>query len=389
MDHSVLAKVADWLAWSQLWIKSPFNANNYYIGLESVQWVSSWAEQVMHYSTGKSYVEHLLVENATNSLENQKENLLKLLVQLWVLPEDFDNGISLDNIEELSARLVQYFGINDPQALATLNKLVILRQALKLTILEDQVLASQQVAWGDLEVQKILIEAHDQVYEAANNIKDDLPTKENIKYKGNINWKFLGFQGTDPATDFRSMGTLAARNFARQCTNFPESSALITIESRNLETDTPCWYSFALISIHLTRLLLDLLQSGLLIGYIIDRLDDIDIRENSHDFSANSRVSAHQESFVRYRGDATKSLDDGKKSGNLSENETHLEHIVLKIHQESQKFFHILLDKFHRSWLLAVEKKEITSVMQTDEFLQNFRILIAEQLWSGETFGDN
>lgn len=78
-------------------------------------------------------------------------------------------------------------------------------------------------------------------------------------------WGALGFQGSDPATDFRAMGVLGLRNlieFARLC---PILSNLILRHCQ--ESDPLKWFGFALAGIHLTADLVHLCRTHALDAY--------------------------------------------------------------------------------------------------------------------------
>ena len=71
-------------------------------------------------------------------------------------------------------------------------------------------------------------------------------------------WKELGFQGTDPATDFRGMGIFALH----QLEHFSQSPS-----TRRIYQEAqygPCWYSFAVIGINASATIVEWLQAGLL-----------------------------------------------------------------------------------------------------------------------------
>ncbi|KAJ3128872.1 ELMO domain-containing protein 2 [Nowakowskiella sp. JEL0407] len=65
------------------------------------------------------------------------------------------------------------------------------------------------------------------------------------------NWKQLGFQGTDPATDFRSMGILALDCLVFLATTYPQQCHKIM----KFQSPFPL---FALVGIHITQLTLTL-----------------------------------------------------------------------------------------------------------------------------------
>ena len=70
-------------------------------------------------------------------------------------------------------------------------------------------------------------------------------------------WTTLGFQGSDPATDFRSMGVFALY----QLVYFAESRSMVAQRmvreaggiDAAADTETPCYYPFALVGIHLSE----------------------------------------------------------------------------------------------------------------------------------------
>lgn len=69
-------------------------------------------------------------------------------------------------------------------------------------------------------------------------------------------WQELGFQGTSPTTDFRSLNTLALDSLLYFAKEFPRSPEIL-----EEAVEGEAWYPFALASIHITAFALDMLVS--------------------------------------------------------------------------------------------------------------------------------
>ena len=70
-------------------------------------------------------------------------------------------------------------------------------------------------------------------------------------------WTKIGFQGKDPATDFRGMGILGLENLQYLAKHYPETTARI-LDSSNHQTSG---FSMAIVGINLTQISLNLFRS--------------------------------------------------------------------------------------------------------------------------------
>ncbi|KAK9474712.1 ELMO/CED-12 family-domain-containing protein [Dipodascopsis tothii] len=143
-------------------------------------------------------------------------------------------------------------------------------------------LSEKEVKWND-EVERILVETYDCVQARATELRMPLPAaKPELDYRGGRNWVALGFQGANPADDFRGSGLLGMIAFRYLCTKYTTRSVQIMYESHSAEdvvdmVSTP-WYSAALASIHITVMLTRLITAGQLRMWMLLCLDD-DVRE--------------------------------------------------------------------------------------------------------------
>lgn len=71
-------------------------------------------------------------------------------------------------------------------------------------------------------------------------------------------WKSLGFQGTDPSTDFRGSGQLGLADLS----NFAKKNLGKAKRSLDLSRDEVAWFPWAVAGINVTMYLLGLLQMG-------------------------------------------------------------------------------------------------------------------------------
>eukprot|EP01133_Synstelium_polycarpum_P020529 gene20529-24649_t len=77
-------------------------------------------------------------------------------------------------------------------------------------------------------------------------------------------WGEIGFQGKDPATDFRGMGILGLDNLLYLATTYPEESQKILVAA-----NTQFKYPFAITGINLTSLLVNMLDKNQLRSYFM------------------------------------------------------------------------------------------------------------------------
>ena len=89
------------------------------------------------------------------------------------------------------------------------------------------------------------------------------PTKEKLQARISPQWTKLGFQGTDPATDFRGMGLLGLDDLHYYARVHPKSYQRVLENSRH-ET---AWFSMAIVGISITAFCIGLARTRLLQNY--------------------------------------------------------------------------------------------------------------------------
>ena len=72
-------------------------------------------------------------------------------------------------------------------------------------------------------------------------------------------WIEIGFQGADPATDFRGAGVLGLRQLLSICTEARYKEAALQMYQDSLNQD--CWYFFAVTGLNITSKLIISLKS--------------------------------------------------------------------------------------------------------------------------------
>jgi len=92
-------------------------------------------------------------------------------------------------------------------------------------------------------------------------LKDD----EVLTSRKSRQWQSLGFQGVDPATDFRGMGMLGLEQLIYFAQNFNETAKYIL----NCSHHNYSWYSFAITGINITSFELELINGRHLQHYLI------------------------------------------------------------------------------------------------------------------------
>lgn len=92
-----------------------------------------------------------------------------------------------------------------------------------------------------------------------------LNPEEELTSRKSEQWQTIGFQGLDPATDFRGMGILGLEQLLYFSTNYNDTARHILSCSHH----TYSWYSFAITGINLTSLALDLLRKRHIQFYLL------------------------------------------------------------------------------------------------------------------------
>lgn len=91
-------------------------------------------------------------------------------------------------------------------------------------------------------------------------------------------WGELGFQGTDPATDFRGMGLLGLEQLVYFAKHYPTQA----IHLLDLSNDPNiAYFPFAATAINITAFVLQLFQEHRLHGYLLEREDQILLLDGS------------------------------------------------------------------------------------------------------------
>lgn len=96
-----------------------------------------------------------------------------------------------------------------------------------------------------------------------------LPSEPQPAARISDDWKRLGFQGQNPATDFRGMGVLALDHLLHFGKRYPDCARRTLKHS----SDPEMWYTWACVGINITSFLLQLLQSRMLQLYLYSALE--------------------------------------------------------------------------------------------------------------------
>ncbi|KAF2078270.1 hypothetical protein CYY_000460 [Polysphondylium violaceum] len=205
---------------------------------------------IVHLITGKSEIERICYNDELRSLERTKLieksiNNSKQLVEIKrLIQSEFD-------AEEISTRIVDIKKMNKsllafdskvlPNLIAALEPITLFI-ALKQTIKQDV---------------SILYDKENKEHEAKlEELWDAL--KPNIRRSGRLTseWGDIGFQGKDPATDFRGMGILGLDNLHQFSIRHSQDATDVLRNSTS-----KCVYPFAITGINITALLVRLMET--------------------------------------------------------------------------------------------------------------------------------
>lgn len=458
-DNDLPTQLADWLAWVQLWNKETPIAS---LELGLVLLVSAGINGGIKIATGKTVVERLarryferdeqaispnerenipiVNSNSTLTFFNTPGNSLSsLVVQIWLLPDDvigiFNEQSTQNEFNIHVLKIAQNFGITDNRVIECLGQALAVVQGIKIAARSGRESAAECTEWDEGLCSQLLLELHRAVFEASDK-RHDLPEsvaragQSSLPNVAGLNWKALGFQGANPTTDFRGMGLFALRQFHQFCTLHPRVAGNIIVESRNsdptaVQAGEP-WYMPALVSIHISRMVLELLESGLLIGYIVSQINS-ELMENSVNFpvfAADGQSTLEQQQSVvddeqqtvllsspsreglRYRkmyrqqgtggsaeettrllGDDTNDLQNdhnGKQTRKLVTNECWLPSVSAAVEPakiSANRLHQQLMSSWHGFWQAKVATGELKSVMETESALLEFRKTVVARLW--------
>lgn len=110
-------------------------------------------------------------------------------------------------------------------------------------------------------------------------------------------WKELGFQGTDPCTDFRAMGLAGLK----QLLAFTQTCKDCKIIYREAQYG-PYWYSFAIVGINIGKCLVELLEDGQL-DLIVHRSSEANEMKQAIQLLYNEFVAIFHRSWMQAKPD--------------------------------------------------------------------------------------
>jgi hypothetical protein len=341
----------DHLAWLVLWYRSQcessptlFLQGKLYIAL-AIYRLWNW---MVFYVEGKSHIQSLCAQACLLKKEKRTDQLGPVLA-------DIQADLAINRPTKSS-------GAAEP----TLEWAVSVRDALDLTCKELLKLSSIKTVWNN-DTKYKYVQLYEAVFETPVDQKVSLlpedagesddeqatlleksPLQSNKPYqldakpapkpdsKGAIDWVALGFQGSDPSTDFRASGTLGLDFYHDFCTSVPATAREVMIQSGSFAGDvSKPWYSVALVSIHLTQFVMGLLREqislirGVLLSFDVDRPPP-----------------------------------------------EQLQTAIMSLHTA-------LMLRFHQKWLDAVTTGYVTSVMDTERFIKEFEQEVLPEVWQG------
>jgi len=130
------------------------------------------------------------------------------------------------------------------------------------------------------DLQDVLVKRANVAYDSSNKEHEAkllelwtlLKGDEKLIARKSEQWQSIGFQGVDPATDFRGMGILGLEQLIYFAQNFNETAKHVLKCSHHKIS----WYSFAITGINITALELDLLRERHLQYYLITHESSVD-----------------------------------------------------------------------------------------------------------------
>lgn len=183
-------------------------------------------------------------------------------------------GLSLRHSKQLKQewqRLAEQAGRPGPETQEIVDSICRKKKGLNRTVLKNCLERLMEVEGLKKEMREMADTAFDgqnaQHEEKLLRIWKELRPEEPLKERFSKQWQEIGFQGKDPATDFRGMGVLALDNLWWLATHHPDLARTMLKESKQREN----WYFFALVGINLSSLMLDLLEQHWLDLYLLER----------------------------------------------------------------------------------------------------------------------
>lgn len=350
----VIDRVLDSLVWTR--IRSSEDGHG------QVDAIANGLEKVSKQTSGRNRMQRLVARANTASADAKLLDAPNKLVELvwaqlvvdgYLRSKGGDVSLSLDEISK-------DYGIVDEAGIRLLRLAAEVAHAVDEACDEFQRDSDTKVSWDVTE--SIFLEIYDALFDLSSSWEavDDDTTRQRGPVraperkpgsKGNIDWVALGFQGTDPSTDFRGTGTFGLGCFSQLCTKYSQLAQQLVVESGSLapsDKDAP-WYSLALVSIHISMFLLTMMreQRPALIRYFLHTADLSDCDTSS----------------------AESASTDAKRQMALG--------LIKDLHAG-------LLMAFHRHWERGVSRGEIDSVLVTERELDLFYTAASRALWSAD-----
>jgi hypothetical protein len=213
-------------------------------------------------------------------------------------------------------------------------------------------------------------------------------------------WQRLGFQGQDPATDFRGMGLLGLDQllwFARR----HQRSARLTLQH---SWDESGWYTWACVGINITALLMDLLRARMLQLYLYSAMERwtrtgggerwIETHwraylERKQSDEAVIMVADKHDSDISVISGSGGGGGDSNSRRRSAESETEAESPVLFLREAVAELYSFAFTQFDQYWLAHLATTTTTTsanpaILQFPKVFKSFKGLLEEQLLSGQ-----
>ncbi|EGC38308.1 hypothetical protein DICPUDRAFT_86597 [Dictyostelium purpureum] len=204
---------------------------------------------IVHFFSKKSEIERICYDNQIKSFEKTKliedsiENSKQLIKIKTEMENEFDSG-------DIAIKIVEIKNFN--QEVLTFDA----------TILPNLISALEPIS-SYQTFKKVIKNKQNELYDNKNQEHEDMlellwqSLSPNVRRSARFSseWGELGFQGKDPATDFRGMGILGLENLVYLSTIHSDKARDALNNSRS-----KCQYPFAITGINITALVSKLMK---------------------------------------------------------------------------------------------------------------------------------
>lgn len=256
------------------------------------EWIYFATKQLVHWYTGKCEIERTCLDlddgRHTATMTTQFANCIRRSKKLKTIKKKLFEA-KLFSVEASTLEIVQLKHIRNAKPLLLANMANCLHALRLVSAVKVHILTLRQETFSYDN------SSHIEALELLWTQLQPGVARSNLQISSE--WGLIGFQGKDPATDFRGMGLFGLAQLVYFTKYFPIEAKEILLLSQNDDH----YFPFAVAGINITSLVCDLLESSHCHRFLFQYLDNIILQDTigSHEgYSEDSQCVALAERYL-------------------------------------------------------------------------------------------